>query len=568
MRANGNATTGLCLWVALGAAVGACGSDDKDGLADVVAGNETAGDVTDLDGILADTADSNATDTEAPEVEVVDTYVPQPGEFGYGCTANDECHSGWCIQTADGRQCTRTCSSECPDGYDCREAPGTDAVFVCLPRYLHLCEPCRETVECNEVGETGNYCISRGEDGRFCGVGCLGGTCPEGYACEAVEVGGGTTALQCVPANGEACECSTYATQLQKPTTCFVENVNGKCEGTRFCIQSGLSSCDAATPFPESCNQLDDNCNGQTDEFPPDYVCQITNEFGHCPGKGTCTDGNEACVGTAPAPDLCDGIDNDCNGETDDGECDDLNPCTTDSCDPNSGKCLHANDNTKLCDDGSVCTQMDKCQDGTCKGFNPLPCGNANPCETWQCDPTIGCLSEFNTASCEDGNPCTVNDKCNQGVCVSGGPNPCNDHNECTTDACVAGTGCTHNGLVNGTGCQMAGLGQCQRSECQNSTCVPKPITSGPGSCAIGSGECSAGHCAAGTCQHDSGGNCGPVEACPPCLDAISCFICPPELNGKCNAGGECIPDFTGVTCSASCPQGQLKICGVCIPYQ
>jgi len=38
--------------------------------------------------------------------------------------------------------------------------------------------------------------------------------------------------------------------------------------------------------------------------------------------------------------------DNDCNGETDDGdadmdtECDDLDPCTTDTCDPEEG-CVH-----------------------------------------------------------------------------------------------------------------------------------------------------------------------------------------------------------------------------------
>ena len=69
---------------------------------------------------------------------------------------------------------------------------------------------------------------------------------------------------------------------------CEQSNDFGTCQGTRFCLQSGLSSCDAAEPFPESCNKLDDNCNGATDDFPPDYVCQVTNEFGSCPGAGSC----------------------------------------------------------------------------------------------------------------------------------------------------------------------------------------------------------------------------------------------------------------------------------------
>ena len=45
------------------------------------------------------------------------------------------------------------------------------------------------------------------------------------------------------------------------------------------------------------------------------------------------------------APELCDGKDNDCSDEIDDGDadadCDDQDPCTTDSCDPETG-CVHA----------------------------------------------------------------------------------------------------------------------------------------------------------------------------------------------------------------------------------
>ncbi|MFO0745373.1 MAG: hypothetical protein U1F43_06835 [Myxococcota bacterium] len=526
-------------WTLVLAFVAACGADDKQGLTDVTTTADTVfiPDVTLFDSFTV------APETTTPDV-VEEDVPPQPGEFGYTCDENLDCNSGYCVQTADGRQCTRACIDSCPSGYDCRLAPGTDATFICLPRFLHICDPCRETSECNEGGGAGNYCLGYGEKGRFCGVQCNEDPdCPGGYVCRNVPVGGGAEAKQCVPEDGAECTCSPYAKQAQRATTCSVENANGKCEGTRFCLQSGLSLCDAATPFPESCNQLDDNCNGQTDEFPPDYTCEITNEFGACPGKGSCVDGFETCLGDAPAPDICDLKDNDCDGETDNGLCDDLNPCTTDSCDPNTGECIHVEDNTRLCDDGDVCTQVDKCSGGKCTGFNPVVCGDGNPCKTWQCDPTVGCLSSFNTDPCEDGNPCTVNDKCNLGACVAGGPNNCDDQNQCTTDSCVAGVGCTHNNLPNTTSCVKDGLTGCQTSECTNGQCVAKNINSTPSNpfiCTLG-GECSTGYCAAGQCKVLGGST---------CTATIDYLFCSDDVAGACTVSGSCEPLNQGNQCN------------------
>lgn len=538
-------------------ALGACGDDETSGTK-IDSETSTADSILVPDTVMPDT--TTATET-TPDTSEPDTAPPQPGEFGYACDENIDCNSGWCVQTADGRQCTRSCIDSCPSGYDCRLAPGTDATFICLPRFLHLCDPCRETSECNEGQGAGNYCLAYGEGGRFCGVACEDDPdCPGGYVCRNVPVGGGAEAKQCVPEDGGQCTCSAYAKQAQRATTCFVENDHGKCEGTRFCLQSGLSSCDAATPFPESCNQLDDNCNGQKDEFPPDYACELENEFGTCKGKGTCVDGQETCIGDMPAPDICDLKDNDCDGETDNGLCDDLNPCTTDSCNPETGDCIHVPDDTRLCDDGSMCTQVDKCTGGVCTGYNPLTCGDGNQCKTWTCDPIVGCLSSFNTNPCEDGNPCTVEDKCNQGVCVSGGPNLCNDNNACTDDSCEPGVGCK-NQMDDLNTCNIPGIAQCKQPKCQAGQCIA--INKDSVGCTTGSGDCPQGTCQGGTCRVNLPQTCN-----------YDPDLCETDVPGTCSANGDCIPT-SQPSCQCSGPCAGICVCcqigpiplAICIPF-
>jgi hypothetical protein len=83
-------------------------------------------------------------------------------------------------------------------------------------------------------------------------------------------------------------------------------------------------------------NGLDDNCDGKVDETCSCTPGQVERCFLGPPGKhnvGACTDGTQTCFGTelgswgpcvgsiGPGAEICDGLDNDCNGCADDSLC-------------------------------------------------------------------------------------------------------------------------------------------------------------------------------------------------------------------------------------------------------
>jgi hypothetical protein len=124
--------------------------------------------------------------------------------------------------------------------------------------------------------------------------------------------------------------------------------------------------------------------------------------------------------------------------------CGDDNACTDDSCNEATDACANVN-NTAACDDGAFCTVDDACAGGACTGTQ-RDCGDANDCTTDACNETTNaCESTNNTLACDDGLFCTVLDSCSGGVCTGGLPNPCDDANGCTTDSCnEAGNVCVN----------------------------------------------------------------------------------------------------------------------------
>ncbi len=261
-------------------------------------------------------------DRVADEVGAEAFEGPMPGEAGYACEKDDECNSGFCIQTGEGQECTVSCVEECPFDWLCSVYTPSlpDTVYLCIPPHVEQCRPCSTNEECwSDEVDAGQACLMYGAEGNFCGSGCEDeGDCPAGYICEeATDVAAGV-ADHCVRLSGE-CPCQPWHADALAGTACFVENLFGRCYGERVCKATGLTDCDAGIPAAELCNGVDDDCDDETDEETGGDVCYITNQFGSCPGTYVCLDSNLVCDGEEAHTELCDGDDNDCDNEVDEG---------------------------------------------------------------------------------------------------------------------------------------------------------------------------------------------------------------------------------------------------------
>jgi outer membrane protein assembly factor BamB len=114
------------------------------------------------------------------------------------------------------------------------------------------------------------------------------------------------------------CPCPPDAIASAASTPCARANALGTCEGERICGAEGLSACSAAEPAAESCNGVDDDCDGATDEGLVGDACTRANGFGVCAGFLVCgADGAAVCSAPEPAAEVCNGQDDDCDGEVD-----------------------------------------------------------------------------------------------------------------------------------------------------------------------------------------------------------------------------------------------------------
>jgi len=116
--------------------------------------------------------------------------------------------------------------------------------------------------------------------------------------------------------NGEDDDCDGETDEGLGQTMCGT----GSCAATVDNCAGGISQiCIPGTPGDETCNNVDDDCDGATDEgLTRDTACGL----GACASTGaeTCNAGswgNNTCTPGTPGTETCNNIDDDCDGETD-----------------------------------------------------------------------------------------------------------------------------------------------------------------------------------------------------------------------------------------------------------
>jgi MYXO-CTERM domain-containing protein len=222
-----------------------------------------------------------------------------------------------------------------------------------------------------------------------------------------------------------------------------------------------------------------------------------TGEEGVC-AEGTmqCQQGELACVpNIAPSDEKCDALDNDCDGETDEGDdlCDDGLVCDRGKCVPPcgsgefpctagfvcsaAGTCVDPLCEGVDCDPGQVCNAgecIDACKDVTCPYGHVCRLGVCvDPCESIECDEgyscNLGVCVDCDCKGCDDGFTCSDN------VCVD---------DACSSVTCDAGSHCVDGDCVdNCEGAECPG-----GAACVDGACMPPGSVNGAGGDGDGEG--------------------------------------------------------------------------------
>jgi hypothetical protein len=503
------------------------------------------------------------------------------------CSMNDDCN--------DNNPCTENlcnawgfCEYEvlqglgCDDGNECTEAESCSARGLCEGGTQVTCEDgnaCTTDTCVPAQGCVFNRLDKAGEcDGSLCTIGdaCEDGACQPGDA------------VECQDSNPDDCRFNSCEAKTGKCSVLLLRPEGHNCKDGNPCTTKDACDdagqcgggdpyqCVATSPCMKArCNEL-----GKEDGSNPCiYEWRLPNTG--CDDSDACTE-NDVCTGNDQVL-VCHGVPVDC---------DDLNPCTTDSCDEASGcfylqkndnspcnlgaeycnglgHCLEGNcvsDTPADCDDGINCTRDSCLEGGVCK-HEPLHevCDDGLFCTGVDvCDLTTGC-KRLELSALDDGVPCTVdscdeeNDEmkhqpmdsfcdnanacdglefCDPSAGCKTGPAPtCNDGHACTADSCDEAKGCVNLPLD----------GNCDdNSPCTVDLCVPgaggcvhsplEGVHEGWRCCDADS-DCQDGEpCTVDVCVKESAFcTASLIEDLVPCNDGLDCVIDEVCLSGVCS---------------------------------
>jgi len=262
---------------------------------------------------------------------------------GDGCCADGEtCVDGACALTCDPPcgTCQFCDGSECFDvvcepGYHCEN---DECVWGALP-----CEPCTEDGDC-----------------------APGLTCPDGFCRDTIDA----TCDGCDD-DGDGQLSEDYV-----PVTDCGEGVCQEDATPSICVDGIETPCQPGEPLADTddtCDLVDDDCDGYTDE---DYLQDASCGDGYCKQENTpstCVDGDETpCVPGEPLGDedaVCDAVDDDCDGYTDEDYLSD-DTCGTGWCQINNTPSSCVDGEETPCEPGSPAPADTSCNwvDDDCDG--------------------------------------------------------------------------------------------------------------------------------------------------------------------------------------------------------